>query len=1034
MKKMIGLFVLLIFMGTQIVNAQSKQISGTVTSAEDGLGIPGVSVIIKGTTIGASTDIDGNYSLQADASDVLMYSFVGMITQEVTVGNKSVINVVMETESIGVDEVIVTGFGIKRQKRSVTYQTEKVDSEELMAGQQTAVAAALTGKVAGVQINIQNNGVKSESQILLRGLRSISANNEALIVIDGSIASTGAFDDLNPNDVESVNVLKGASAAALYGSRAANGAIIVVTKKGKKSSKFTVGIQNSTTFESVAYMPDFQTEYGTGWDGVYNNIENTNWGPRFDGQDRQIGPVFRDGTFQAVPYAPVKDNLKDFFNTGTTLQNTVYMNGGDDTGSFYLSVGHQDTKGIVPDDSYEKYTVRVNANKKIGKLDIGLNSSFMSDDKDVVGSNIGDQDRAFYWFLLNTPANIPLDTYKDWDNPLSYGHADRYFNAFYQNPYWAIGTNRDRDRTKRVNANLRASYDITDKVNFTVRAGVNSTFGDGKDWRAAQTYDSFTQPYHSAVGSYVTDSEFQSTSYTLDMLLRGEFDLTEDINLKAIVGSATYATRYRSSYLTANNLSIPDFYDVSNGTGELQGGVSESRKRTFGVFADLTFGYKNWAFLTLTGRQDVTSTLAKDDRSYFYPAAGLSIVLTEAIPSLADNSFLSTAKVTLSNSTVYNDLGAYQINESFYQAGGFPYGTVNGFRVANTAVAESIKKEKLNSTEIGMNMSFLQGRINLDAAYFFTKTTDLITNTTPSIASGAYGFLTNIGELKSTGVEVSLGGRVIQAGDFSWNMNVNFSKADTEVVEIVGDLKEVAIESYTGGFGTYAVVGETFPMLKAVAYTRDPQGRIVVDAVSGDPIVGEIENMGRTTPEYILGLNTSVSYKGLTLSATMDYRANYVYYSQGSDLMEFTGRSMESVQANRQDFVWPNSSIEVSPGVYEANTNTQITGGEMSFWKDHYNQIKENYVKDATAFKIRELALNYTFPKSLLNKTNFVNKVTVGFVARNLWTSLPKQKYRFSDPEFRNTRSTDAANGIGIGGYLTSPPTRSFGFNVNVEF
>jgi len=1031
MKKLIGLFVFLLFVGTQIVTAQSKQINGTVTSADDGLGMPGVSVVIKGTTIGASTDIDGKYSLEASASDVLVFSFVGMVSQEITVGSQTVIDIVMATESIGMDEVIVTGFGIKRDKRSVTYQTAKVDNESLMAGQNTRAAAGLVGKIAGVQINIQSNGVNPSSQILLRGMRSISGNNEALIVIDGSIASKGAFDALNANDIESINVLKGASASALYGSDAANGALIVVTKKGKKGSRFTVGVQNSTTFETVSYMPHFQTEYGTGWDGEYNNIENTNWGPRFDGQLRQIGPTFADGSAQMVPYAPVKDNLKDFYNTGRTIQNTVYFNGGDETGSFYMSLGHQDTKGIVQDDKYERYTARINASKKIGKLELSLNSSFMTDETDVVGDQIGKQDRALYWFVLNTSANIPLSSYSDWKNPESMGHADNFYNGYYQNPYWAIGTNRDNDRTKRVTANIKASYDILENLNFTMRAGVNSTFGNGKNWRAAQEYSSTLKPYVDPVASFVEETQFESTQYTLDFLLRGDFDLSEDFNLKAIVGTATKASKYRGSFIRANNLSIPDFYDISNGTGELSGWVDEEERRSFGILGDFTLGFRNWAFLTLTGRQDFTSTLDLSDNSYFYPAAGLSVVLTEAIPALKDNSFLSDAKVTVSNSTVYNDLRPYQINERYSQSGAFPFGGINGFAKTNTAVDKSIKKEKLNSTEFGLNLGFLGGRFTFDGSYYMTKTTDMITYTTPSDASGSTSFLTNIGELSSSGVEISLGGRVLQAGDFSWDLNVNFQKAKMQVEKIKPGLNEIAIRSYDG-YGLYAIVKDEFPMLKAVAYERDDQGRVVVDGSTGDPIVGEIKNMGKTTPDYIIGLTSQINYKGLSLSATVDYRANYVYYSQGSDLMEFTGRSMESVQANRKDFVWPNSVIETSPGVYTPNSNVQITGGKMNFWKDHYNQIKENYVKDATAFKVREVALNYTLPKNLLNKLKYVNKVTIGFVGRNLFTSLPKQKYRFSDPEFKNTGNP--ANAVGIGGYLTSPPTRSFGFNVNVEF
>jgi outer membrane receptor protein involved in Fe transport len=382
---------------------------------------------------------------------------------------------------------------------------------------------------------------------------------------------------------------------------------------------------------------------------------------------------------------------------------------------------------------------------------------------------------------------------------------------------------------------------------------------------------------------------------------------------------------------------------------------------------------------------------------------------------------------------VYNDVAPYQINERYYQSGTFPYGSVNGFYKSGTAVDANIKKEKLNSTELGMNLAFFKGRLLFDAAYFSTKTTDLITNTTPSISSGASSYLTNIGELKGSGYEFTLGGAVVKTSDFTWNLSMNIYHYETVVSEIKEGLDEIAIDVYSAGYGTYAIKDEAFPQIKAVSYVRDDRGRIVVDKTSGNPLVGGIEKMGKTTPDIILGLNSSINWKGITLSTTMDYRGGFIYYSQGSDIMEFTGRSMESVSADRKDFVWPNSVVKNDDGTYTENTNIPITGGKMAFWKDHYNQIKENYVKDASAFKLREVSVSYTLSNDILDKTPFT-KLTVGAVGRNLFTYFPNEQYRFSDPEFRNTRSSDSSNGIGIGGYLSPPPTRSFGFSVNVEF
>ncbi len=1013
-----------------------KTVTGSVTGEEDGTPVPGVNVIVKGTSAGTVTDIDGKYQIGVpDDGGVLVFSFIGLTTEEVEVGNQSIIDMVMTADIKQLNELVVTGYGIQREAKELTYQTETVSNEALMVAQSTNSANALIGKVAGLTVNAQDNGVNPQSQILLRGLRSISGNNEALIVIDGSIASTGAFNALNPNDIEKVSVLKGASAAAIYGSRAANGALMVITKRGSNSKKFTAGVTHNTTVETVAYMPDFQTEHGTGWEGEYNNIENTNWGPRFDGTLRQIGPTFADGTFQEVPYAPVKDNLKDFYNNGLTNNTTVYLSGGDETGGYYASVGYLDRKGIVPDDTYNRITAKLNANKKIGNVELSASTNFMQDDTDVVGSTIGDQDRTLYWFVLNTPANIPLKEYSDWDNPESFGYADNYYNAFYQNPYWAAGTNRNLDNSKRFTGNTSASWDIVENINLTGRLGVNSSWGNGKNWRAEQTYDEVLQPYHSTVSSFVTDSEFQSSTYTGDLLLSGNFNLGSDFTLRAILGTSTVAYDFRSSSIKAKNLSIPDFYDISNGTGQLEGNVNESKKRTYGFFGDFTFGYKNWAFLTLTGRQDYTSSLNPGSNSYFYPAMGGSVVFTDAIQALSSSSILSYLKITASNSTVYNDLNPYQINERYAQSSAFPFGGVNGFYKSGTAVDGNIKKEKLNTTEVGLNMSFFDSRIDLDAAYFLTKTTDLITSTTPSYASGASSYLTNIGALTGNGFEITLGGDVLRLGDFVWRLDVNYFTNTTVVDEILAgsEVDEITLDGFTG-YGTYAIEGEAFPYLKAVGYVRDDQGRVVVDPVGGNPLVGTITNQGRTTPKHSVGVVTSFSWKGISLAAVVDYRGDYVYFAQGMNSMEFTGRSLESVSSNRQDFVWPNSVIQTGENQYVENTSLQITDGNMQFWQNRYNEIKENYVRDASALKIRELALSYTLPKTITNQWGFLQQLSVGIISRNLYTWLPSGQTRFSDPEFRNTRSSDDPNGIGIGGYLTSPPTRSVGFNINVEF
>jgi TonB-linked SusC/RagA family outer membrane protein len=1037
-RKLKGMLALLMALVVQITFAQEQTVTGTVTD-DQGLPLPGVNVIIQGTSTGVQTDFDGEYAIEASMGDVLVFSFIGMETAEYTVGANNEVDVTLSADAAQLDEVVVTALGIEREKKEIAYQTEQVDNETLNLSQPTTATEGLVGKVAGMAVNIQNNGVNPDTQINLRGFRSISQSSTPLYVIDGAIATAGAFNDLNPNDIQDMNILKGATAAALYGSQAANGAIIINTKRGNFDDRFTVGVTTTSTFQEVAYMPDFQNEYGTGWQGAYEPIENTNWGPRFDGVVRQVGPTFEDGTFQELPYSPVEDNLKDFYNQGVTLQNTVYASGGGETSRFYASIGDQTTKGIVPGDDYERQTFRVNASKTLGDLEITLNSTYFRDQTSVVGDDIGSQERPLYWFILNTSNNIPLSNYRDWQNDL-YSSPDGYYNGYYQNPYWALDTNRDNDETERIVSNLQASWDINDWLNLTGRLGVNSTTGLGHEWRAEQDYTTaYTRP--DPVSSFVTESQYRSLQYTSDLLLTGDFDLSEDFSLRAILGASNFTSKYNFQSIRANNLSIPGFYDISNGTGALVGSVNEENERYYGVYGNFVLGFREFAFLEVSGRNDWTSTLPFEDNanSYFYPAAGVSFVATEAIPSLKGNA-LNYLKLTANGSIVYNDLDPYQTNEIFIQPGqapyddlSFPYGNINGFTVGNNAVDPDIKQEKVSSLELGANLAFFNNRITLNGSYFSTRIEDLITRTSTAPSAGSYTLATNLGELKNEGYEFSLGARLVQTDDFSWNVDANFTHFETTVVDIDPnnpDATEISIASYAGGYGIYAIEGMAFPQVKALAYERSPEGNIIIDPATGYPISGSEEAMGKTTPDYTVGLVNTFRYKGFSLLATLDYRTGHVFYSQLADLMEFTGRSQESVSANRQDFIIPNTVYENANGEFVENTNIPVSGGLQTYWTDQYNVVKENYVRDATALKLREVAINYRVPQSLFQNTA-ISKLSLGLVGRNLVTWLPEEN-RFSDPEFNNSFAN--SNTQGVSGYLQSPPTRSYGFNVNIEF
>ena len=1033
MKSKLGLILTLLFLSViQFSLAQNLIIEGTV-SDEFGL-LPNANITIKGTTEGTVSDFDGNYSITVKQGDTLVFSHVSKYPLERIVSSSERIDVVLKERPNELQEVqLITALGIERPKKSLTYQADKVKAKKLNIVTPVRAAQGLTGKVAGLQINVQDNGVNPNTQVIIRGLRSITQSNRALIVIDGSEATQEAFDDLNPLDIESINVLKGTSAGVLYGSQGSNGVLIVTTKKGLPAQKFTVGLNSTVVFEEVSYMPEFQYEFGMGTDGIYSPIENWFYGPAYDGELVQIGPTFSDGSYQEVVYAPLGNNLLNFFETGNTFQNTLYFSGGGANSSFFMSIGDQSTTGVVPGDTYDRNTFRVNASQTLGNLTLSLNSTYLTDKTSVVGSRLGSYNLPLYPLLYMIGTNIPLSDYKDWENPESYGYADNYYNAIADNPYWAVATARDNDSSERLLANLQASWDIKNWLNLITRLGINSSNGNGKNFRYSQSYDPELQPIKGYVSSFVEESEYQFRAYTADLILRGEFEFGDRFDLTAFVGATNQTTESRSSFIRANDMVIPGFFDISNGTGSPITRLDESKKRTYGFFGDATIGFDNYLFLNLAGRYDFTSTLPEDENNYFYPNFGLSFVLSEVLQGLKNSK--TYMRFTISNSTTYNDLGPYQINETYTQAEGFPYGTLNGFEQSPIAVDPNISKEKINTTEFGANLSFFRNRLTFDAAYFITKSTDLITYASPSLASGSNSLLTNIGEVEGKGIELTLGGSILQSEDWGWDLSINYTAYESSVKEIAEGIEEVAIyindlERFsTGEVGFYAIEGEAFPQIKATSYVRDSSGRIVVDGETGIPIKGPMKKFGKTTPDYILGMTTSFRWKCLSFSATMDYRAGHVYYDIGDDANFWTGRSPTTVEFNREDFVFPNSSIETSPGVFEENTDVFLNDNWF-FWIEEYGQIRENFIKDATSFKVREMALNYELPQKYLDHTP-VHRLRIGLVARNYFISFAGEN-TFSDPEFQN--QTVSENAIGIGGYYQPPPTKSLGFNINIEF
>lgn len=1024
--KLNGLLTLVLALIMQISFAQERTISGTVTD-ESGLPLPGVSIAIKGTSNGTQTDFDGKFQIKASPTDILVFSFMGMATQELPATSAN-FNVILKDDATQLETVVVTALGIKRNPKELSYSTQVVKSDELNQAKAVNAATALVGKVSGLQINTINSGVNPQTRVVLRGARSISGNNEALIVIDGVPSALNTLSELNPNDIETTTILKGANAAALYGSAGSNGAIMITTKRGK-NGKMTLQVNSTITFEKVQFIPDRQTKFGQGWAGELDPVENTNWGAPLDGSLVQVGPELPDGTIREFTYTARKNNIKDFFNVGTTKQNGFSISQGDDTSSLFFSAQDVKTEGIIPGDVYHKNTFRLNTSKTSGNWSVAGNISYFTDKTDVAGNLTGSDDestffsepeggRSVYSQLLQTPINIPLEVY-------SHGDLQDYFTNYAYNPYWILKNSRQVSYSDRFQGSIDLGYKINDWFNILYRGGLSSLTSTFKNTNNGHIFTDGSG--REDLNQGVSDGSNYERRINSDLMFNFDFNLTKDITAKITLGHNIRDIKTKELGIRGDNLVVEGLYNVSMRTGELRGAEFNSRLRSIGLYGSAEFGFRDYLFLNVTGRNDWSSALIKENNSFFYPSFGVSFIPTSAIPELKGD-VLTFAKVTASYTKVGNSTSAYANQNTFIRSVGFPYGDLTSFNLSNTVALAGLKPEFTTSKEFDLNLEFFKKRIWLDASYYISNSTDQIINAAASSSSGATRALLNAGELQTKGFELDLGFTPIQTEDWNWDLRVSYSAPKTEVKSLLPGVNELSLGGFTTA-GVYAVVGEEYPIIKGTAYERDEQGRVIIDPSTGNPVQSSaLKNLGKTTPDYIVGLSTNLNYKGFRLSAVFDYRTGHVFYNEIGQMLDFTGSSVQSAQSGRLPFVFPNSSYESAPGVYTPNTSITTSSGGQPFWDSVYSNISENYVVDATAFKCREIAFSYTFSKKMLDNSPFEG-ITIGANARNVFMIRPKAN-RYTDPEFGFT----TGNAVGVGSVDEVPPTRTYGFNVTLTF
>ncbi|BDD02702.1 SusC/RagA family TonB-linked outer membrane protein [Aureibacter tunicatorum] len=1045
--------------------AQERTITGRVTEAS-GEGAIGVNVVVKGTTTGTATDFDGNYSLTiGDDAKILVFSGIGYVSQDVEIGNKSTVDVEIAADVKQLDEVVVTALGISREKKALGIAVQEVDGSKLSTVKSANAVSNLSGQIAGVSIK-NSPSMGGSSNVVIRGAISLQGDNQPLFVIDGVPISNSNFNnsevarggggvdygnaaqDINPDDIESVSVLKGASATALYGSRGANGVILITTKKGTKRKGIGVSINSNLTINKIneATMPKYQNQYGAGYgdywheedldgDGVaetkfVNFGDDASWGPAFD---PSLNVVHWDGVsktgevLETRPWVASENGPEKFFKTGRVWTHNIALNGGNEDASFRLSFTNRDEKGTMPN----SYLLRNN---------VSFNGSYNFTDKLTAAVSFnyynqkgrGRQGTGYDWrnsrsFMAS--AAMWGQTNIDYERLKNYTYEDgsqRTWNrysatnptpAYWDNPYWMQYRNYNTDERNRVYGNVMLNYKATDWLTITARGGVD-TYTDLREERIAKgSY---------AISDYTVERRNVSEeNYDLYATFNKRF-ADDKISLTALVGTNLRKNRYsRFGASTVNGLVYDGIYSIENSVTPSVGISDEfTPKNVFGTFANFSVGYNDMIFLESAVRRDVSSAIPGE--SFTYPSVSTSFIFTE-LPALQNSSVLSFGKIRASYAEVGNDTDPYKTDLYLFNS---PYNGQFTSYNPNELANNNLEPERQLSWEIGTELHFWNRRVSLDAAYYESDNINQIIAGRVSNFSGFRDAVVNAGKISNKGYELTLGVVPVK-GDFTWRMDINYAKNVNEVVDL-GPSEKFVLDSYYVEIA--AVEGQPLGAILATNYVYDDNGNKIVGEDGFYKRTSEKEVVGSAAPDWTGGVRNTFSYKGFTLSALIDASIGgemfslTKYWGRGTGVLEetvFTNDLGNPVRNPVTDDA--TSGGWILDGVKEDGTpnTTRVHMG----WNGgmHYNKLPEvSAVEDASWVKLRELSLSYNFPKQIIDKTPFTN-ISLAVVGSNL--AILHRNAEHFDPEA--TYSTGGVQGLDIG---TLPTSRSYGFNVKLGF
>jgi TonB-linked SusC/RagA family outer membrane protein len=1065
--KRVFYLIAVVFATVVVATAQDRAITGTITD-NDGSAIAGAIVKVKGTKTGTFSRSNGGYTVKASTGSVLVFSFIGKKTQEVTVGESSTINVRLSGDGSKESEVVVTAIGLNRSKKSLGYSTQEVGAEQITNSRESNIVNSLASRVAGVQVNNSTGVPGASSFIRIRGSSSLTGNNQPLFVIDGipidnsqlaseatqgSVAYSNRAMDLDPNSIESMNILKGPAATALYGIRAAGGAVIITTKKGRpnEDGKVNINVNASWAFDEVNKLPELQNKWSQGAGGRYafSSGASRSWGASidtlyYDGNvnsrhDRRGSIVGASAAPSGASKVTAIDPYASFFKTGMTQNQSVTMSGGSSAANYLVSFANLTSEGVVPNSEWSRRNVKVSSSAAVAKnVTASANINYVNSGGVRIqqGSNISGVMLA----LLRTPptfdnANGLSGTDALAKNSAAYRYSDgtqrTYRNgAGYDNPFWTVNENIFEDNVNRLFGNAQIDWSILPELSLMYRIGIDY-YNDSR----IQTYAKGAKAYPS--GRMFTDDNTLS-DITSDLILTYNVDLTDDIHLQALVGQNLYSNNFNFNYVQADGVGNPDAARDPNNYAGTTVSQGLSRKRTMAYYTDLRFDYQNSLFFNFTGRNEWSTTLPEANNSFFYPSVSVAAVLTELLPDLKSDE-LTFVKLRANYATVGKDAPIFGTATGFGRASysdgwtngvTFPFGGLIGYTRGDNLASTNLRPEQTTSTEFGLDIALFDNRVSLDLTYYNQMSEDQIFSVPIANSSGYSTQLMNAGAISNNGIEAVLNLGIVRSNDFNWDMSVNFTKNNIKVERLADGVDNIGLGGFVGS-SVRAVAGQPYGSIFGFGWERSSDGKILIDndtnsADYGYPIMNyEEQAFGSANPDWMMGIRNTFTWKGITLSAQLDIRQGGVMWNGTRGALYFFGTHKET--ENR-------TGTKVFEGVLASDgttpNNIEVPYGEgwlsLNNGNGFYGSNTEDFVEDASWVRLRELTLSYAIPSSIMESTPF-SGLTVTFTGRNLWLQTA---YTGVDPE---TSLQGASNAQGLD-YFNMPSTKSYVMAFSLNF